>query len=233
MGFTLNNIYTGMSIPQDLVLRIQDIAHIPYFIETGTAGGESVKWASGYFEECWTIEADQTREIDKSAENVHYHAGNSEEVLPSILLEDKLKDKNTPIFFWLDAHWCEPYQNNTGRKECYLIEEIEALRDRPNVVVLVDDARLFAGPPPYPNDPRDWPRLDTIFFKLHECLPSHMITVVDDYIVAVPQSLVPVIDQEWVDNYKLRYRSEDQLLWESVNITHKAFLNYITTKPEK
>jgi len=229
MGFTLNNIYTGMSIPRDLVLRIQDIANIPYFIETGTAGGESVAWAKDHFKECWTIEADQTREINK-LEGINYHAGNTAEVLPSILLDEKLQDKQTPIFFWLDAHWCEPYQNNTGRKECYLIEEIEAIKDRINSVVLIDDARLFAGPPPYPNDPRDWPRLDHIFRKLNECLPNYMVTIVDDYIIAVPPSLIPVIDQEWVDNYKLRYRSEDQILHESVNITYNAFLNYIKKK---
>lgn len=215
-----------MSIPRDLVLRIQDIANIPYFIETGTAGGESVAWAKDHFQECWTIEADQTREINK-IEGVNYHAGNTVEVLPDILKNEKLQDKSTPIFFWLDAHWCEPYPNNTGRKECYLIEEIEALRDRSNVVVMIDDARLFAGPPPWPNDPRDWPRLDTIFFKLRECLPNYMITIVDDYIIAVPPSLIPIIDQEWVDNYRLRYRDAKQLLFESVNITYNAFLNYM------
>jgi len=218
-----------MSIPRDFVLRIQDIANIPYFIETGTAGGESVAWAKDYFTECWTIEADQTREINK-LEGINYHAGNTVEVLPDILLNEKLKNKETPIFFWLDAHWCEPYPNNTGRKECYLIEEIEAIRDRPNSVVMVDDARLFAGPPPYPNDPRDWPRLDAIFFKLRECFPYHTITIVDDFIIAVPQSLVPVVDQEWVDNYKKRYRGEDQLLWESVNITYNAFIKYVESR---
>ncbi len=51
MGFTLNNIYTGMSIPRELVRRIQDIAHIEYFVETGTAGGQSVAWAKEHFTE--------------------------------------------------------------------------------------------------------------------------------------------------------------------------------------
>lgn len=229
MGFTLNNIYTGMSIPRDLVLRVQDIANIPYFIETGTAGGESVAWAAKHFEQCWTIEVDQTREITK-VEGVNYHAGNTLEVLPDILSRDEFKDKETPIFFWLDAHWCEPYPNDTGRKECYLIEEIEAIKGRINSVIMIDDARLFAGPPPYPNDPRDWPRLDTVFAKLRECFPAHMITIVDDFIIAVPQSLVPVIDQEWVDNYKKRYRSEEQILWECTNTAFNAFLKYVETK---
>jgi len=229
MGFTLNNIYTGMSIPRELVLRIQDVAHIPYFIETGTAGGESVAWASQHFQKCWTIELLENREITK-VEGVEYIQGNTVDHLPDILAKDEFKDIETPIFFWLDAHYCEPEPNTSGNKECYLIEEIEAIRDRNNSVVMIDDARLFAGPPPYPNDPRDWPRLDTIFQKLHECFNSHMITIVDDYIICVPQSLIPVIDEEWTQNYKRRYRSADQLLWESVNITHNAFLKYVESK---
>lgn len=228
MGFTLNNIYTGMSIPRGLVERIQDIAHIEYFIETGTAGGQSVAWAKEHFTKCWTIELLENREITK-VDGVEYIQGNTVDHLPAIL-EREFQDKQTPIFFWLDAHWCEPIPNNTGRKECYLLEEIEAIRGRVNSVVLIDDARLFAGPPPWPNDPRDWPRLDEIFKKLNDCLPNCMTTIVDDFIVCVPPSLIPVIDQEWVDNYKRRYRNEDQLLWESVNITYNAFIKYVESK---
>lgn len=229
MGFTLNNIYTGMSIPRGLVERIQDTAHIKYFIETGTAGGESVAWAKQHFERCWTIELLENREINR-VEGVEYIQGNTVDHLPAILESEELKDKEVPIFFWLDAHYCEPEPNTSGNKECYLIEEIQAIRDRPNSVVFIDDARLFAGPPPYPNDPRDWPRLDTIFRKLNECFPNFMITIVDDFIICVPPSLIPVIDQEWVDNYKRRYRNEEQTLWESVNITYKAFIKYVESR---
>lgn len=218
-----------MSIPRDLVLRIQDIANIPYFIETGTAGGESVAWAKQYFQKCWTIELLGDREITK-VDGVEYIQGNTVDHLPAILESDELKDKDIPIFFWLDAHYCEPTPNTSGNKECYLIEEIQAIRGRNKSVIMIDDARLFAGPPPWPNDPRDWPRLDIIFFKLHECFPEHMITIVDDYIIAVPPSLIPVIDQEWVDNYKKRYRDADQLLWESVNITYSAFIKYVESR---
>lgn len=229
MGFTLNNIYTGMSIPCDFVKRIQDVAHIKYFIETGTAGGQSVAWAKDHFEKCWTIELLADREIKKE-EGVIYIQGNVIDHLPDILSREEFTDLQTPIFFWLDAHYCEPIPNTSGNKECYILEEIEAIKGRINSVVMIDDARLFAGPPPWPNDPRDWPRLDTIFRKLNDCFPNCMVTIVDDFIICVPPSLIPVVDQEWVDNYKRRYRGEDQLLLESVNITYNAFINYVTSK---
>lgn len=226
MGFTLNNIYTGMSIPTGLIERIQDIAHIEYFIETGTAGGQSVAWAKQHFTKCWTVELIKNREIAK-VEGVEYIQGNTIDHLPAILEKEEFQDKQTPIFFWLDAHYCEPFPNTSGNKECYLMEELSIIRDRTNSVVMIDDARLFAGPPPWPNDPRDWPRLDDIFAKLREYFPNCMVTIVDDFIICVPPSLIPVIDQEWVDNYKLRYRSSEQTLKESVNLTYQAFLKYM------
>lgn len=228
MGFTLNNIYTGMSIPKDLVLRLIEATKIPYFIETGTAGGESVAWAKNHFEECWTIELLENREITK-IEGVNYIQGNTVDHLPAILENEKLIDKSTPIFFWLDAHYCEPVPNTSGNKECYLLEEIEAIKGRLNSVVMIDDARLFAGPPPWPNDPRDWPRLNEIFSKLNECFPNHYITIVDDFIVSVPPELIWVLDREWRDNYGLRYRSAQQNLKEAVTMTYNAVLNYINS----
>ena len=219
-----------MSIPRGFVERIQDTADIKYFIETGTAGGESVAWAKDHFEKCWTIELLENREI-KREEGVTYIQGNTVDHLPDILSREEFASLETPVFFWLDAHYCEPVPNTSGNKECYLLEEIEIIKGRLNSVVLIDDARLFAGPPPWPNDPRQWPRLYEIFRKLNECFPGSMTTIFDDFIVCVPPSLIPVVDQEWVDNYKLRYRSEQQLLWESVTITHNAFLKYITTNP--
>jgi|SRR6185295_1095483 len=226
MGFTLNNIYIGMSIPREFVRRIQEIAHIPYFIETGTAGGQSVAWAKEHFTKCWTIELLENREIVK-VEGVEYIQGNTVDHLPAVLEKEEFQNKETPIFFWLDAHYCEPVPNTSGNKECYLLEELEIIKGRLNSVVFIDDARLFCGPPPWPNDPRDWPRIDTIFRKLNDCFPNCLVTIVDDFIICVPPSLIPVVDQEWVDNYKLRYRSEEQLLYESVNITYDAFLKYI------
>jgi len=226
MGFTLNNIYTGMSIPREFVERLQDFSRIPYFVETGTAGGESVAWAKGHFDECWTIELLENREITK-VEGVNYVQGNTIDHLPAILECDKLNDKETPIFFWLDAHYCEPVPDTSDNKECYLLEELSIIRDRNNSIVMIDDARLFAGPPPYPNDPRDWPRLDEIFAKLKECFPHHYTTIVDDYIISVPQSFIPIVDDEWTQNYKKRYRSEATILHESVKRSYEAFMKYM------
>ena len=228
MGFTLNNIYTGMSIPKDLVLRLIEATKIPYFIETGTAGGESVAWAKDHFEKCWTIELLENREITK-IEGVNYIQGNTVDHLPAILENEKLIDKATPIFFWLDAHYCEPIPNTSENKECYLLEEIEAIKGRLSSVVMIDDARLFAGPPPWPNDPRDWPRLNEIFAKLNECFPNHYTTIVDDFIVSIPPELIWVLDREWRENYKFRYRSEAQRLKEAVTLTYHAAINYINS----
>lgn len=215
-----------MSIPREFVRRIQQAANIKYFVETGTAGGQSVAWAKDHFEKCWTIELLGDREINK-VDGVRYIQGNTVDHLPDILQNEELQDKSVPIFFWLDAHYCEPVPNTSGNKECYLLEELAIIRDRVNSVIMIDDARLFAGPPPWPNDPRDWPRLGDIFARLREYFPNSLTTIVDDFIICAPPSLIEVVDAEWRDNYKLRYRSEDQVLRESVNMTYHAILNYL------
>ncbi len=225
MGFTINEIYNGAMIPKEFVLRLLKAVDISYFIETGTAGGDSVKWAKDHFQKCWTIELDKKQLIDE-VEGITYIQGNTVDHLPSILEKDEFKE-DPYVLFWLDAHFCDSEPNKTNNKECYLIEEIEIISGRKNAVILIDDARLFAGPPPWPNDPRDWPRLDEIFYKLKLGFPEHFTTVVDDYIVRVPQSLIPTVDAEWRENYRYRYRSAETILQESVRRSYQAFMNYM------
>lgn len=205
MGYLHNGVKTG-GLPIDYIKRFVDEYDIKIFIETGTAGGQSVRDASDIFEVCHTIEIIDSRvnlAILADRENVKPHTGDSGIILKSI----SAPYKGQRIVFWLDAHWSEPYEAPAYVQECPLLEEIAAIKDH-DALILIDDARLFFGAHPHPGDPRKWPRFDTVFTYLRECFPKHMISIVDDYIIAVPDYMMDTFHAEWRERFKERYPEE-------------------------
>jgi hypothetical protein len=68
------------------------------------------------------------------------------------------------------------------------LKEIESIGSgHPNDVLIVDDARMFVTAPPPPNDPAQWPSLMTVIDAIRSLRPEHIVTVVNDQIVAVPE----------------------------------------------
>lgn len=205
MGYLHNGVKTG-GLPIEYIKRFVDAYDIKIFIETGTAGGESVRQSSDLFEECHTIEIVDNRvnlSILANCENVTTHTGDSAKLLRSI----SAPYKGQRIVFWLDAHWSEPYEAPKEVEECPLISEIAAIKGH-DALILIDDARLFFGAHPHPGDPRKWPRFDQVFAYLREFFPKHMITIVDDYIIAVPDYMMDTFHVEWRDRFKERYPEE-------------------------
>lgn len=203
MGYLHNGVKTG-GLPIDYIKRFVDEYDIKIFIETGTAGGESVRAAATVFDVCHSIEIVQGRtEGYVFADNVTLHTGDSATLLKSI----STQFKGQRIVFWLDAHWSEPYESPEGVNECPVLEEITAIKGH-DCLILIDDARLFFGAHPYPGDPRKWPRFDTVFTYLRECFQKHMISIVDDYIIAVPDYMMDTFHAEWRERFKERYPEE-------------------------
>lgn len=222
MGYKLNGVNTG-GIPIDLMRRYRMAGDIRVFIETGTAGGESVQAASELFEICHTIEVVPGRPFMQFAENVTLHEGDSAALIESIA--NKYKDE--PILFWLDAHWSEPHESSDGVNECPVIDEIKAIRKCQKSVIMIDDARLFFGPPPWPCDPNKWPRFMHVFDALRAHFPDHIVTVIDDYIIAFPNEYRDVHYSEWRERYNLRYPGPEAILKKSVSMTWDFIMNYI------
>lgn len=202
MGYLHNGVKTG-GVPIDFVKRFVDAYDIKIFIETGTAGGQSVRDASVIFDECHTIEVVKGRPEGIFPDNIDLWNGDSAKLLASVA---ELY-RGQRIVFWLDAHWSEPYEAPKEVAECPLLEEIAAIKGH-DALVLIDDARLFFGAHPHPGDPRKWPKFQQVFVALRDSFPKHEITVVDDYIVAIPDYMTDTFHVEWRERFRERFPEE-------------------------
>lgn len=222
MGFKHYGVKTG-GIPVEYIKRFVDTYNIQYFIETGTAGGESIRAMAPFFKECHSIEIVEYRPDGfEYPDNVKLHHGNSAELLGKI--SEPFKGER--ILFWLDAHWSEPYESKPEvTNECPLLDEIQAIQGH-NALILIDDARLLFGAPPWPNDPQKWPRFMDVFKRLIDCFPMHWVTVVDDYIIAYPDYMRDTFRNEWRERFTERYPTEEMRLKQSAKDTWDAFTNW-------
>lgn len=205
MGYRSNGIKTS-GLPVEYVKRFADEYGIKVFIETGTAGGDSVRAAAEIFEVCCSIELIPERLEGEFPKNVFLRSGDSAEMLYHVS-KPYLGQR---ICFWLDAHWSENYESTDKEHECPLLDEIEAIKGH-DALILIDDARLFLGPHPWPCDYRFWPSFQDVFIKLHDCFPKHKITVIDDYIIAVPDYMDDVFRVEWWERFSVRYPDKEEL----------------------
>ena len=146
----------------DLLAALVDRYGLRLMVETGTLAGDTVGAAAPRFERCWTIELHPANFIRAKRflthrKNVTPLLANSEHALPEIR-----RWLDRPTLFFLDAHWSGA-MTAKGRTECPLLAELRAIGDlRGGHVVAIDDARLFAAPPPPEHDAQQWPRLDEI-----------------------------------------------------------------------
>lgn len=239
MGYKTSNIVDTGGFPLYLMKPIMDSVRIDYFIETGTAGGLSIKEAAKYFKQCFTIELIEGRaEVDYSLANVEWLTGDSAKLLLPIvnnLIAEKnaMQIKDQPsiyhyAMFWLDSHYSDPSPNTSKQKECPLLEELEIISGyQDSAIIVIDDARLFYGHPPAPNNPKDWPRIQDIFQLLSEKFPYNTSTIRDDYIISLPERLNEPFDEEWRKNYSIRYPSHEQSIKMQTKNVFNEFKKYI------
>lgn len=173
--------------PHAWVGQIQRKHPCAAFVETGTFKGNTTRWASEIFPQVHTIEKfrrnyEEARASLADRENVTCHQGDSAEILPGIVK----KYPQDPLFFWLDAHFCGT--GSAGESgQCPLLGELDALRNRPGDVILIDDARLFLSAPPPPNKPEEWPGIREIWEHFRSWPSPRFLQVIDDIIFAVPE----------------------------------------------
>ena len=135
-----------MKVLDELYARHPDARDIKLAIETGTLHGETTRELAESFSAVHTIEladelyraavADFTRENGYGCITCHH--GDSALVLPELL---KGKEFQTPIVFYLDAHWFNR-EGVANESPFPLIREIEEIATRSYAdVVIVDDCQ--------------------------------------------------------------------------------------------
>ena len=148
----------GLPFEQSEFLRKQMCLNT--FVEGGAYKGNTASAMAKYFERVFTIEkSDSMYEIAKNnihESNITLLKGDTREHLGKII------GKNDNILFWLDAHWSGGL--TYGEKdECPLLEELAIIFSfEKNMVILIDDARLFLAPPPLPHNSEVWPTITDI-----------------------------------------------------------------------
>jgi len=232
MGYCLAGCNTG-GLPVYLIKPLLEQHEIRYFVETGTASGSSVREAAKLFDKCWTIELIYGRPaLEDAPDNVEFRMGRSIDILPSIIYDLNIlkgtEGKRQWVLFWLDAHYSDDKPNETREKECPLLDEIEAIAQYgEDALIFIDDARLFFGHPPYPNNPSDWPTIQQIFESLTRNFPYHKTTITDDYILCTSIHVNEVLDAEWRERFNIRYPSDEDKLKSQAKDVYLAFQKYI------
>lgn len=193
----------NFGINKPLVQKLAEQFNIPNFIETGTYLGGTSSWAAGIFKNVHTIELSEelyqeTSNKFKHIKNLHFHFGDSKNVLPEII-----PNIEGSAVFWLDGHWCG---RNTGGKynECPIMDEIEQAAKVKDSIILIDDLRYFLGPNPYDHG-ENYPTVDSVMRFLMKALPDNFITFHDDTLICSPVAYKKVIDDYWKDSYMKRF----------------------------
>ena len=153
-------------------------------VETGTYLGDMAKAMTPYFHRMYTIELSD--ELHRSVlrelghlKNIEFLLGDSARLLPRIL-----GTLDEPIIFWLDGHYSGGITAR-GEKDTPIFEELNAIRDSKHAdrhVIIIDDARLFAGDSEYKN----YPTINEIERWTRENLPGSSTVVEYDAIIIAP-----------------------------------------------
>lgn len=105
------------------------------FIETGVGFGDTIAFMHPVFKDVYSIENhiwnfELASALFEFIPNIHLLFGDSRVVLPQLLEEIR----NTPTFFWLDAHGIP------GKDDGPLAAEIQAvMKYRPDALIAIDD----------------------------------------------------------------------------------------------
>jgi hypothetical protein len=181
-------------VPPDLAAELRDQLGLRRAIETGTYSGEGARLLAGIFDSAVTIEL--SRELWESARrsqadvpNLELRHGDSTTELPAVV------DAALPTLYFLDGHWSGG-PTAGDQRECPVLDELRAIGSgHPDDCVFVDDARLFAAPPPPPHDPSHWPTLIEIIDAIRAARPEHHVTMLADQVIGVPARAKPAVDR--------------------------------------
>lgn len=173
-------------IPKEIVIELARLNDAKIFVETGTFGGGTTRWAANHFKIVHTIERAENLYNLYSNElaqikGINPHLGDSRNILPQII---KNID-NQKVVFWLDGHWSGG-ETAGENDECPLLDELACLSNRTEDIILIDDARLFLCAPPLPHNASQWPTISDIVEALSTSDNKPFIQIIDDVIFIIP-----------------------------------------------
>ena len=176
-----------MGVPKEFILELKRYFDIKCFVEAGTFRGHTTLWAAEYFEKVVTIENshslyEQVVAKHGTIDNICFLYGHTVDMLNEVIQKTR-----NPSIFWLDSHWCggESYGEFD---QCPLLVEIDIINQiKDEHFILIDDARLFLSPPPFPNNIEQWPSIDKVIQALTSSKNERYIVVFEDVIIAVPE----------------------------------------------
>lgn len=182
----MGNITFG--IPKDIIGEMIKIYPVNIFIETGTFQGQTTRWAAKYFETVHTIEKSESlyqqyHQDLSEIQGITPHYGDSRNVLPEIL--KSIDDR--PVIYWLDGHWCGG-ETAGEADECPILDELRCLNNRPQDIILIDDARLFLCAPPSFHNPADWPTISDVILELIKFEKMPFVQILNDVIFIIPDN---------------------------------------------
>lgn len=144
----------------EIAREFRDRYGLQYFVETGIGRSDTRAYhLAPLFEHAWAIDVDPenceiARKRAVEIPNLTIYQGDSGRWLNVIC-------PIGPALYFLDAHWTG--SGEQPEVECPLLSELSAIgRTYRGDVVLIDDARQFAGTPTPPHDPAKWPTLEQI-----------------------------------------------------------------------
>lgn len=180
-------------VPDHLAEQLRSELRLRRAVETGTYYGGGARRMARVFPEVVTIELSeqlhlQARLALANEPRITLLHGDSRALLPELV------DPSVPTLFFLDGHWSGGPTAGHGM-ECPVLDELEVLANgHPDDCLFVDDARLFAAPPPPPHDPAQWPTLLEVFDAVRAAMPRHHVTLLEDLVIAVPARAKPLVD---------------------------------------
>lgn len=193
----------NFSIDTGLVEALKRELKLSLFIETGTFEGDAIEIARPYFDEIHSIElSPEYYELAKARfagdPHVHLYLGDSASQLATL----KPIFNGRPTLFWLDAHWCVATSTGGEKSQCPLLREIRGIGELgATSAIMIDDARLFASPPPYPHEISQWPKLDEVVDALRSVgRGEHQLKIFNDVIVFAPKAAHDALTQYMARN---------------------------------
>ena len=139
------------SVKKQVIKEYAKKHSINLFVETGTFHGQMIHAVKDIFDEIYSIELsedlyEKARDRFKPFKHISIIQGDSGKVLPSIIA--KISE---PCLFWLDGHYSEGVTAR-GDKDTPILQELRHIFEHKvkKHVILIDDARCFAGANDYP-----------------------------------------------------------------------------------
>jgi len=181
-------------LPIELVSRLQRECGLSRAVETGTYLGGGTRELARIFEKVVTVELSEAltaraQEWLPDVPNITLLNQDSRDALMTLVRE------NIPSLYFLDGHWSGG-PTAGEESECPVLAEVEALTNgHTSDCIIIDDARLFACPPPAPHDASQWPTLIELVDALRQLGEERHTTLVGDHVISVPTEAKAIVDQ--------------------------------------